>query len=276
MPHAYSPVRTLRGRVWPRANRCGHARALPCGHGNGQAAGQERSDSGNRHWPVGGSRSGGRKIRCTAARIPSATVARKSQEASARASVRVGEIAQLQPYGRHTRPAEQLPALRSGSGSRLQVRAGDDLAVHQLGEALADHGAGPARCRSSRSRPRVRGGSRAPSACRETRRSASVSFAVGRALLVAGVLPRVVGEERVHSHREQPSLELAGEVVHQVPLGRAPSTAQPGIVAAVSGVDHDRLARERGAASAQLSPPRGARRAVRRRRCAAAGSVPEG
>ena len=90
------------------------------------------------------------------------------------------------------------------------------------------------------------------------------------ALGLVGVLVVAVGQEGVDADGLQPAFELGRRGRRRCRARCRPPTLQPVSLAAVSGIQDDRLAGQRRAGAAQLLGLAQLVRAARRRRCAAA------
>ena len=86
--------------------------------------------------PVVTSISIGKYIRFTAATIASTTRSRNSGSISRSRSSRRGQVADLDPYGRHAGQPQQVPGL-GVDAAVAQPGAHHDLALHQRGQPLA-------------------------------------------------------------------------------------------------------------------------------------------
>ena len=132
-----------------------------------------------------------------------------------------------------------------------QPGAGDDLALHQVGQLLADRrpGARTGRCPKKKVATPLACGWSVESQCSESTMSAPASLARSARSRSSGLGRARAGETHRHPDRGQPALDPAGEVEHEVGLGQQPALRR-------------RVARRRG---------RG-----RARRCGRPGCAPSG
>ena len=191
--------------------------------------------------PVGGSSAVGRYSRWTATSRPSAIVSRNARVAQPGAVGRRGQVAELDADGRHPGQPQQRPGLAVDAVVE-QSGAGDQLALRQVGQPLADRRAGLAGAvvvRGDPVRPAARRSRRCAGRAPGRRRR---SLASCGALLVGRAVVRAAGQPGLHAERGEPALEPGGEIPDEVGLGDAVDD-DAGVVAAVARVEDDAACR---------------------------------
>ena len=218
--------------------------------------------SGSRMTPVGGSSSAGRYRRCTATRTRLGDGVAERRVGQPRRVAGVRDVPELEADRGHAGQPQHLPRLLVHPAVE-QVGAGDDLALHQRGELLADGRGGAAARAEVVGRDAVAACGGGPVDVQRQHQVGARLVGELRPLGVAGAAVRSAGQQGADADGGEASLEAGGQVDGDRGLLQAVA-GRPAVAAAVAGVEDDDLARQRGARAVQrlglaqrLRPPAG-------------------